>query len=174
GERVRGLRGGGCVRGAGGNGDGGPDLLIRAGMGNGILVALGPFKENEPIALTREIDFTPKGFVMDFAVADWDRDGRPDLLVRQEFLDKGSKHGIYWYKKLGGAGLPRCAPQSFPALQRRPRQRVEALRHPSRCSRIPKMLASRPISLTLKPPRTARGALKLHSSPPRGPAVQFN
>ena len=91
------------------NGDGVPDLLIRARLGNGILVALGPFKENEPIALSHEIDFKPKGFVMDFAVADWDRDGKPDLLVRQEFLDGKGKYGIYWYKNLGGAGMPKLA-----------------------------------------------------------------
>jgi hypothetical protein len=90
------------------NGDGVPDLLIRHGLGNGILVALGPLKENERIDLCREIDFTPKGYVNDFAIADWDRDGRPDLLVRQWFLDEG-KGGIYWYKNLGGAGLPRLA-----------------------------------------------------------------
>ena len=46
---------------------------------------------------------------MDFAVADWDRDGKPDLLVRQEFLNKEGKYGIYWYKNLGGAGLPKLA-----------------------------------------------------------------
>ena len=91
------------------NGDGAPDLLIGGALGNGILVALGPFKENEPIALSQELDFTPKGFVMDFAVADWDRDGKPDLLVRQEFLNGGGKYGIYWYKNLGGAGLPKLA-----------------------------------------------------------------
>ena len=74
-----------------------PDLLIRAEMGNGILVALGPFKENEPIALSHEIDFALKGFVIDFAVADWDRDGKPDLLVRQTFrpLKPGGQGGGY-------------------------------------------------------------------------------
>jgi len=91
------------------NGDGVPDLLNRAGLGNGILVALGPFKENEPIALSHEIDFTPKGWVMDFAVADLDCDGKPDLLVRQTFLNMDGKEGIYWYKNLGGAGLPKLA-----------------------------------------------------------------
>ena len=91
------------------NGDGVPDLLMAAGLGSGILVALGPFKDNEPIALTHEIDFAPKGFVMDFAVADWDRDGKPDLLVRQEFLNGNGKYGIYWYRNLGGAGLPKLA-----------------------------------------------------------------
>jgi FG-GAP-like repeat len=106
-NKVSTLMGGSFVTAADWNGDGVPDLLMRGG--NGILVALGPFKENEPIALSQEIDFTPKGYVADFAVADWDRDGKPDLLVRQVFLDKGNKHGIYWYKNLGGAGLPKLA-----------------------------------------------------------------
>ena len=93
------------------NGDGVPDLLIRVGVGNGILVALGPFKENEPIALSHEIGFTPKGYVMDFAVADWDRDRKPDLLVRQRLpgVDLDGTEGIYWYKNLGGAGRPKLA-----------------------------------------------------------------
>jgi hypothetical protein len=108
-SKVRQLIGGSFVRAADWNGDGVPDLLIRQGLGNGILVALGPFKENEPIALTHKIDFAPRGFVMDFAVADWDRDGKPDLLVRQEFLNSGGKYGIYWYKNLGGPGLPKLA-----------------------------------------------------------------
>jgi hypothetical protein len=103
------LMGGSFVTAADWNGDGVPDLLIRQGLGNGILVALGPFKENEPITLTHEIDFAPKGFVMDFAVADWDRDGKPDLLVRQVFPNGGGKGGIYWYKNLGGASLPKLA-----------------------------------------------------------------
>jgi hypothetical protein len=31
------------------------------------------------------------------------------LLVRQVFLDKGNKQGIYWYKNCGGTGLPKLA-----------------------------------------------------------------
>ena len=108
-DKVSQLMGGSFVTAADWNGDGVPDLLMRAGLGNGILVAPGPFKENGPIALSHEIDFAPKGFVMDFAVADWDRDGKPDLLVRQEFLNGGGKYGIYWYKNLGGDGLPKLA-----------------------------------------------------------------
>jgi hypothetical protein len=108
-NKVSQLMGGSFVTAADWNGDGVPDLLIRQGGGSGILVALGPFKENKPIALTHEIDFAPRAFVLDFAVADWDRDGKPDLLVRQVFLNGHGKGGIYWYKNLGGAGLPKLA-----------------------------------------------------------------
>jgi hypothetical protein len=108
-SKLCGLMGGSFVTAADWNGDGVPDLLVCSGLGNGILVALGPFKENEPIALSQEIDFTPKGFVVDFAVADWDRDGKPDLLVRQVFLNRDGKDGIYWYKNLGGSGRPKLA-----------------------------------------------------------------
>src|SRR5262249_8999900 len=104
--KVTAIVGGTFVTAADWNGDGVPHLLIPGGGGDGILVALGPFKENKPIALTQEIDFKPKGFVRDFAVADWDRDGKPDLLVRQ---DMGNKQGIYWYKNQGGAGQPKLA-----------------------------------------------------------------
>jgi hypothetical protein len=108
-NKVHTLVGAGFVTAADWNGDGVPDLLVRQGLGGGILVALGPFKANDPIALSHEIDFTPKGFVLDFAVADWDRDGKPDLLVRQVFQDREGKTGIYWYRNLGGAGLPKLA-----------------------------------------------------------------
>jgi hypothetical protein len=92
------------------NGDGIPDLLGVARWGQGILVALGPLKDTEPIDLAHEIEFRPRpasvgeGAVRDFAVADWDRDGKPDLLVRQSLAS--GKEGIYWYKNLGGSCLP--------------------------------------------------------------------
>jgi FG-GAP-like repeat len=86
------------------NGDGVPDFLCRASGGKGIVVALGPFKEGGSIEVSREIDFTPKDYVMCFAVADWDRDGKPDLLVRQVNHDTG-KAGIYWYQNRGGPGF---------------------------------------------------------------------
>jgi hypothetical protein len=91
------------------NGDGVPDLLVVAANSQGIVVALGPFKQGTPIALSQEIDFTPKGLVTDFAVADWDRDGKPDLLVRQRVPGPSGKEGIYWFRNLGGAGLPKLA-----------------------------------------------------------------
>jgi hypothetical protein len=108
-DRVSTIQGGIFLTAADWNGDGAADLLVREGVANGILVAPGPFKENQPIALTHPIDYSPRGFVMDFAVADWDRDGKPDVLVRQVFLEKDNRHGIYWYRNLGGAGLPRLA-----------------------------------------------------------------
>jgi hypothetical protein len=90
------------------NGDGVPDLLCRPSLGKGIAVALGPFKEDGSIAISREIDFTPKESVESFAVADWDCDRKPDLLVRQQNPDSG-KAGIYWYQNLGGRGLTKLA-----------------------------------------------------------------
>jgi hypothetical protein len=89
------------------NGDGVPDLLCVAPGGEGILVAFGPFKENEPIAFTHLIDFTPQTEVYDFAIADWDRDGKPDLLVHFYHTTGGGE--IYWYKNRGGAGRPKLA-----------------------------------------------------------------
>jgi hypothetical protein len=94
------------------NGDGIPDLLAVGPYGQGILLALGPFREKEPIALSQEIDFTPRpvpgeGYVLGFGVADWDRDGKPDLLVQHSSQD--GTGGIYWYQNLGGPGLPKLA-----------------------------------------------------------------
>jgi hypothetical protein len=95
------------------NGDGVPDLLWLAADKQTILVAPGPFKDDGPVRLTHAIDITPRpsavgdGDILDFAVADWDRDGRPDLLVRQTLPD--GKGGIYWYRNLGGHGLSRLA-----------------------------------------------------------------
>lgn len=94
------------------NGDGVPDLLWLAPAAQwqqGIQVAYGPFQENEPIGPAHEIDFTPKGYVLDFAVANWDRDGKPGLLVRQKLPNPYGKEGIYWYKNVGGAGRPKLA-----------------------------------------------------------------
>jgi hypothetical protein len=91
------------------NGDGVPDLFCPGFGGESILVALGPFRENEPITPSHEIGMDSRrlGSVGDFATADWDRDGRPDLLVRHSV--RGERHGVYWYKNLGGPGLPKLA-----------------------------------------------------------------
>jgi hypothetical protein len=95
------------------NGDGEPDLLSRAGFNRGIVVAPGPFPEGGPVAVTHDIEFTPTSrgvtdaLLWDFAVADWDRDGKPDLLVRQT-LPEG-RGGLFWYRNLGGDGMPKLA-----------------------------------------------------------------
>ena len=94
------------------DGDGVPDLLWRAGGNRGIAVALGPFKGTGPHELAHTIEFTPRPAtvdegVQDMAVADWDGDGNPDLLVHLS-LDV-RRGGIYWYRNLGGPGLKRLA-----------------------------------------------------------------
>ena len=106
-ENVRCL-GGGVVTVVDWNGDGVPDLLSLA-SGGGLVVGLGPFPEGKPIPVSREIDLAPREYVGDFAVADWDRDGKPDLVVRQVENVKTGKAGIYWYRNLGGPGLTKLA-----------------------------------------------------------------
>lgn len=97
------------------DGDGVPDLLASGGRGRDIVVARGPVREDAPIPLTHDLAFTPRPDpksgdyshgVRDFAVADWDGDGRPDLLTRMGL--PGDRGGIYWYRSLG-PGLTRLA-----------------------------------------------------------------
>ncbi|MFN6207306.1 MAG: FG-GAP repeat domain-containing protein, partial [Planctomycetota bacterium] len=97
------------------NGDGTPDLLCLAQRK--ILVAVGPFNLTETITFAHEIELSGKSpdqlggkspdrlifeFFHDFTVADWDLDGMPDLLVRENGR-------IWWHRNLGGPGLTRLA-----------------------------------------------------------------
>lgn len=95
------------------NGDGAPDLLCRKIHRNRLVIACGPFRNDETIMVTDEIDVSlSTGNVDDvwlvgFAVADWDCDGRPDLLLHRGV--PGSNSGIEWCKNLGGPGLTKLA-----------------------------------------------------------------
>lgn len=54
----------------------------------------------------------------DLAVADWDRDGKPDLLLcHRKFGERG---GIYWYRNVGEKGKPRYDPAKGECLVREP------------------------------------------------------
>jgi hypothetical protein len=98
------------------NGDGVPDLLWMESKD--IRVAPGPFLgkdllSKDPIPLTEQIEFRPKltdpqEYIADFAVADWDGDKKPDLLVRSAIYQGTGT--ITWYRNLGGPGLTRLAP----------------------------------------------------------------
>jgi FG-GAP-like repeat len=117
------ILGGGFVSAADWDGDGVPDLLGVAAQ-RGIVVALGPFKEGKPITISREMDFKPNDWVIGFAVADWDRDGKPDLLVHQANPETGTA-GIYWCRNLGGPGLTKLAEGKI-LLELRPQMHVLA------------------------------------------------
>ena len=89
------------------NGDGVPDLMWKEPKQ--IRVALGPIAFDEPAPLSHRIDagspvVQEDSHVLDFAVADWDRDGKPDLLVRTHF---GERWEVACYRNLGGPGLTR-------------------------------------------------------------------
>jgi hypothetical protein len=82
------------------NGDGVPDVLFAPSGNAGVYVAFGPFGDAKEIALSHEIVLKPRGTAFALAVADWDGDGKPDLLVGQTLEDK--RRGIFWYRNLGG------------------------------------------------------------------------
>jgi len=95
------------------NGDGVPDLLWRGPKE--IRVALGPITCDGPISLQHRLDI---GYhlahelsqIADFAVADWDRDGNLDLLVRaRDVGEHWEGWEIAWYRNLEGPGLTRLA-----------------------------------------------------------------
>ena len=95
------------------NGDGVPDLLWM--QPNEIRVALGPITGDGPIHLAHRLDagspvVQEDSHVLDFAVADWDRDGKLDLLVRaRDVGEHWEGWEIAWYRNLGGPGLTRLA-----------------------------------------------------------------
>lgn len=112
-SKVFGIRQESFVTAADWNGDGVPDLLCVGPFRQSISVALGPINESEPILVPHAIDITPRpaltagSYIQSFAVADWDRDEKPDLLV--SLAPSEGPRGIYWYRNLGGPGLTQLA-----------------------------------------------------------------
>ena len=95
------------------NGDGVPDLLWM--RPKEIRVALGPITCEGPISLTHRLNI---GYslahelsgIADFAVADWDHDGKLDVLVRaRDVGERWEGWEITCYRNVGGPGLTRLA-----------------------------------------------------------------
>ena len=99
-----------CVTAADYDGDGVPDLLSVGPNGSGIVVARGPIDPNKPVAFPEAIDVAPvrpvlgEGeYIQSLAIADWDRDGKPDLLILGGHTN--GTRGLFWHRNLGGPGL---------------------------------------------------------------------
>jgi hypothetical protein len=89
------------------NGDRVPDLFFVSGWGGDISVAFGPFNEKDRIVLSHKICLKPQGTVILVAVADWNGDGKPDLIVHQK--RESGQLGIYWYQNVGSTHDPKLA-----------------------------------------------------------------
>jgi hypothetical protein len=89
--------------------DGKPDLLFCWHHHPGLFVARGPIDlTGEELRGFRRVKLDPDGPPMTAPeVVDWDRDGRPDLLLG---TTGPAGPGVYWYRNLSDAGEPRYAP----------------------------------------------------------------
>ena len=113
-EQLRPFRNETFVTGADWDGDGGTDLLAVEPNGWGIVAAPGSLGEAEQVEFAHTVDL-PRATggpgtdgIASFAVADWDRDGKPGVLVEHVREDRST--GLYWHKNLGGPGMKRLAP----------------------------------------------------------------
>ncbi len=90
------------------DGDGIDDVLhLRSG--SPVRVAYGPIRAGEPVVLSDEIDALPEPERGRQAVAaDWDGDGRPDLLLLRGY--RRDEAGISLFRNVGRPGRPRLGP----------------------------------------------------------------
>lgn len=89
--------------------DGVPDLLYGRFRHAGLYVTRGPLDlSGEELRGFRRVKLDPDGPLTTAPVVlDWDRDGRPDLLLG---TTGPAGPGVYWYRNLSDAGGPRFAP----------------------------------------------------------------
>jgi hypothetical protein len=100
------------------NRDGHTDLVVGY-LGSWTLhVALGPLADKKGVAQqsTKPLDLAPVDGApnpIHFGFADWDGDGRTDLLVGLEwetpFDERPGRYSIYWFRNTSNTGPPRFA-----------------------------------------------------------------
>jgi len=94
------------------NRDGTPDLVAMLQGGGSLAVALGPLAGQTEITQFRKVELPIDDIWLaaNPVVADWDRDGRPDLIVGLREKAGSNWDGVYWFRNTATAGEPRFDP----------------------------------------------------------------
>ena len=109
------------------NGDGKPDVLIGAADRNTLGVVYGPLAGKDELTVQRmwpegqEPFARPapsgsfKAISTNPVLADWDRDGLPDLIlgVREWGKEDWHRRGVYWCRNVGTKRVPKFGPSQL-------------------------------------------------------------